>query len=141
MSYSNKILSLSLKEVEKITHACLIANGCNNDNANALTTTITSAERDGCPGHGLLRLPGYVAALRSGKVDGNASPTLERVLPSMLRVDAQNGFAPLPLSIGREHLIEAAREQGVAVMGLIRVHHFSALWFEIEQLALSLIHI
>jgi len=132
---SNDKINISLKEVEDIAQGCLVANGCNDENAKAVSTTIMAAERDGCPGHGLFRLPGYVAALKSGKVDGSASPTFERVLPSMLRVDAQNGFAPLPLSIGREHLIEAAREQGVAVMGLIRVHHFSALWFEIEHLA------
>ena len=137
MNSSNKKLSLSLKEVEQITHACLVSNGCNNENATALTTTITAAERDGCPGHGLLRLPGYVAALRSGKVDGGAAPTIEKITPSMLRVDSHNGFAPLPLSLGRKPLTNAAREQGIALMGLVRVHHFSALWFEVEQLALS----
>ena len=128
-------VNFSLKEVEDIVQVSLVANGCNEENAAAVATTIMAAERDGCPGHGLLRLPGYVAALRSGKVDGNAAPTVERIAPGLLRVDAQSGFAPLSLSIGRKPLIEAAQEQGVAVMGLVRVHHFSALWFEIEPLA------
>ena len=128
-------INISLKEVQSIAQVCLLANACNEENAGAVATTIMAAERDGCPGHGLLRLPGYVAALKSGKVDGAATPIVEKVSPGMLRIDAQCGFAPLPLSVGRKPLIEAAREQGVAVMGLVRVHHFSALWFEVEPLA------
>ena len=68
-------------------------------------------------------------------VDGNAEPIVERIAPGMVMIDAQGGFAPLALTVGRMPLIEAAREQGVAVMGLVRVHHFAALWFEVEPLA------
>jgi len=135
MSVSKNFISLSLEEIQQVAHACLVYNGCNVENAVAVAATVAAAERDGCPGHGLLRVPGYVAALKSGKVDGTASPTVKKVTPGMLRVDAFNGFAPLPLLLGREPLAEAAKEQGVAVMGLVRIHHFSALWFEVEQLA------
>ena len=65
---SNDKKNISLKEVEDIAQACLVANGCNDENAKAVSTTIMAAERDGCPGHGLFRLPGYVAALKSGKL-------------------------------------------------------------------------
>ena len=124
----------SLEDVRRLAFDCLSANGCDDANAAAVAETILAAERDGCPSHGLFRLPGYVAALRSGKVDGSAAPTVSRAAPGMIRVDAQGGFAPLALAAGRDPLIEAAREQGVAVMGLVRVHHFAALWIEVEAL-------
>ncbi len=124
----------SLDEARALARDCLLANGCDEANAEAVTETVMAAERDGCPSHGLFRLPGYVAALRSGKVDGKASPIVAEAAPGMLRVDARGGFAPLALQAGREPLIEAARRQGVAALGLVRVHHFAALWIEVESL-------
>ena len=126
---------MSLTEIEEFAASCLLANGCNEANARAVAATMTAAERDGSAGHGLFRMPGYVAALRSGKVDGAASPHVERTAPGAVRVDAHGGFAPLALEAGREPMIVAAREQGVAVLAIVRCHHFAALWVEIEPLA------
>jgi delta1-piperideine-2-carboxylate reductase len=125
----------TFSEIAQLATACLRANGCDEVNARAVAQTMTAAERDGSAGHGLFRMPGYVAALRSGKVDGKAQPTVERVAPGAVRVDAHGGFAPLALEAGREPLIEAAREQGVAMLGVVRCHHFAALWVEVEPLA------
>jgi delta1-piperideine-2-carboxylate reductase len=128
-------LRITLEEVNSLSISCLTANGCDGENARTVAATITAAEGDGCPSHGLLRLPGYVAALRSGKVDGHAVPSVERTAPGVMQVDAHGGFAPLALETGRELFIEVTREQGVAVMALIRAHHFAALWIEVEPLA------
>lgn len=127
--------TLSLEDARILATDCLAANGCNDENAQAVADTVIAAERDGCPSHGLFRLPGYVAALRSGKVNGAARPTVERPATGMVRVDGDGGFAPLALARGRQPLIDAAREQGVAAMGLVRIHHFAALWVEVEPLA------
>ncbi|MFW5679548.1 MAG: Ldh family oxidoreductase [Pseudomonadota bacterium] len=126
---------LTLAEVEDLCRRCLLANGADEANAAAVTRTVTTAERDRSVSHGLFRVPGYVASLRSGKVNGRARPCAERIAPSVVRVDGDEGFAPLALEIGREPLIEAAKEQGVAAMGLVRTYHFAALWPEVEKLA------
>ncbi len=126
---------LTLSDIESLAYDCLTANGCNEANAAAVARTITAAERDGSAGHGLVRLPGYIAALKSGKVDGHAEPSISRIAPGVLRVDANGGFAPLALEAGREPLIDVTREQGVVVMPVVRCHHFAALWVEVEPLA------
>jgi len=128
-------VKLSLNESFELANRCLLANGCNVDNAEAVAATILAAERDGCPSHGLFRLPGYVASLRSGKVDGNSSPRVERLAAGVVRVDAGGGYAPLALQIGRPALVEAAQVQGLAALALTNVHHFAALWIEVEALA------
>ena len=127
-------IDLTIVEVKALAVACLLANGCNDENAEAVAEIVTAAERDGCASHGLFRLPGYVAALRSGKVNGDASPSIERLAPGVLRIDGDGGFAPLALEQGRHPLIDATREQGVAAMSLVRIHHFAALWTEVEPL-------
>ncbi len=126
---------MSEREVQQLVEDCLTSNGCNHENAAALGRTIASAERDGSASHGLFRMPGYIASLRSGKVNGNAKPTVTRLSPSVVKVDGDHGYAPLALEKGREALIEAARENGIAAMALVNVHHFAALWVEVEPIA------
>lgn len=125
---------LALSDVHTVALNCLTANGCDNENAHAVADTVTQAERDGSAGHGLFRIPGYIAALNSGKVDGTARTTVEHVTPSMLRADGHGGFAPLALATVRDPLVDAAKTQGIAMAGMTRVHHFAALWVEIEAL-------
>ncbi len=86
---------LSLEQVSNLARQCLLANGCDSANANAVAENITAAERDGCHSHGLFRLPGYVASLRSGKVNGAADPKLEVLSPGVIRIDGDGGYAPL----------------------------------------------
>ncbi|MCT2530647.1 Ldh family oxidoreductase [SAR92 clade bacterium H921] len=128
-------LKMTEAEIQQLVADCLVANGCNQENAAALGRTIASAERDGSASHGLFRMPGYIASLRSGKVNGNAVPKVTRISPAVVKVDGDHGYAPLALEKGREALIEAARENGIAAMALVNVHHFAALWVEVEPIA------
>ena len=121
-------LTMTEAEIYQLVIDCLLANQCNRDNAEALARTISHAERDGCASHGLFRMPGYIASLRSGKVDGCATPSVERISPAVVRVDGHGGYAPLALERGRDALIAAARENGIAAMALVNLHHFAALW-------------
>ena len=71
-------VSMSLDEIFALAHGTMLANGCDDDNASALADIVTRAERDGSHSHGLFRIPGYVKALRSGKVDGKAKPVVTK---------------------------------------------------------------
>jgi len=128
-------ITMTLTEVHDLASQVLTRNGCNSDNSNAVADVITAAERDGCHSHGLMRLAGYVASLKSGKVNGNAEPVVEQLAPSVVRVDGDSGFAPLALARGRDALISAARTNGIAAMSLVDIHHFAALWAEVEPIA------
>ncbi len=109
--------------------------GCDEANAAATARTMTTAERDGSHSHGLFRMAGYVKSLKSGRVNGKALPKITIAAPSILRVDGDEGFAPLALEMMREPLIEMTRAQGIAMCGITRTHHFAALWPEVEMLA------
>ena len=56
-------VSLSLKEIYDLAKETLLANGCDEENANILSDTLMRAERDGSHSHGLFRLPAYVCLL------------------------------------------------------------------------------
>ena len=145
---------LSLDEISELAKTVFSKNGCDENNTNALARTVTTAERDGSLSHGLFRVPGYVASLKSGKVKGDAQPKIDNKLASIVTVDGDFGYAPLAIEKGLPVAVEAAKTTGVAVVRLINTFHFAALWPETEFLAenglmglactvykLSLIHI
>ena len=128
-------VKLTLEDVHALVVDTLMRNSCDEDNAGAVARVITAAERDGCHSHGLMRMAGYVATLKSGKVNGKARPTITELAPAVVQVNGHNGFAPYALQQGRPHLIKAAKTCGIAAMPLIGIHHFAALWTEVEPVA------
>ncbi len=126
---------VTLDEIKKLVTDVFLKQGCNKKNANALANTITKAEEDGSSSHGLFRVPGYVASLKSGKVNGNASPKLEKITPVILKCDADNGFASTAHEFSLPKLVDAAKTNGVAVLSIKGCYHFAALWPETEYLA------
>jgi len=99
-------VSLSLDEIYDLAKRTLLANGCDGENANILADTIMRAERDGSLSHGLFRLPAYVSALKSKKVNGKARPEIQTIAPSIIKVLGNNAVAPMVLSVGLPALID-----------------------------------
>ena len=130
-----RTISLTLNEISDLATRAFSQNGCDAANTEALVRTVVTAERDGSLSHGLFRVPGYVASLRSGKVNGKAIPRVNHRTPAIVSVHGDNGYAPLAIECGVPALILAAKNLGVAVMAITHTHHFAALWPETESLA------
>ena len=126
---------LTLDEVYDLSMKIFNAHGLSHDQATAVADTVTAAERDECRSHGLFRVPGYMATVKSGKVTPNAVPKVNDLAPGVVQVDANNGFAPLAIKVGCKPLTIKAREQGIAALGIVNCYHFAALWPEVEALA------
>lgn len=122
----------SVGQLRDLVRRVLDSNGFSPAQAGAIADTVTSAEADECRSHGLYRVPGYVAAVRSGRANGRAEPYLERPLPGIAQVDGDGGFAPLASQVGRPGLITAARTNGIGLLMIRHCHHFSALWADVE---------
>ncbi len=129
-----EMVKLTLQEVHEIATENLLRSGASADQARAVADIVTAAERDECKSHGLFRIPGFCASLKSGKVTGDAVPVVKELAPAVVHVDADNGFAPLALEVGSVPLIEKTRAQGIAALAVTNSYHFSALWPEVERL-------
>ncbi|MEP0233249.1 Ldh family oxidoreductase [Roseibium sp.] len=116
--------TISLDEARDLVFSALIANGASKENARFVTDALVLSEASGQPGHGLSRVPSYVAQLRTGKVKGTVTPTLEKVSSSLLRVDAGYGFAYPAIDLVLNTLPEMARSQGIAMAAIRHSHHF-----------------
>ena len=128
-------IQITIKKLEEITKSALKSKSVSEAQAAAITDSIVQAERDSCPSHGFFRLPGYLKSVISGKVDAKAEPSVVQIAPSVIRVDAKKGFAPLAHLIARDPAIRLARSQGICAVAIVNSHHFSALWSELEPIA------
>lgn len=126
---------LTLGEIHTLAQDALLRAGSSEEMSGTVADTVTRAERDGSLSHGLFRIPGYVASLKSGKVNGNADPKVEAVTPVMIRCDADNAYAPLAHARSLGTLVNAAKQYGIGMLSIVRSHHFAALWPETEALA------
>ena len=129
-----EFVTLDLATIEAAAQAALIAAGCDEANARATAAVLTRAEQDGCASHGLFRLPGFVAALRCGKAKGDAAPNVTRLAPGVVQIDGGRGLSALATEVARREIAELARTNGIAAAAITDVHHFSALWVDIEAL-------
>ena len=134
MSGNADTVTVPLPELRETAFAALSRAGCDRENADAVATVMAAADGDGCASHGVFRLAGYLASLKSGKVHGKTRPSVKRLAPAVVQVDGHGGFAPLAVTAAREALAPLAREQGIAAAALVNVHHFSALWVDVEPL-------
>jgi (2R)-3-sulfolactate dehydrogenase (NADP+) len=126
---------LALDEAEELATRALVASRTSAANALATARALVSAEADGQPGHGLSRVPSYAIQSRAAKVDGFATPALERISGSSVRVDGHFGFAYPATALAIESLIPMARESGIACAAIHRSHHFGQAGLHAERLA------
>lgn len=121
--------------VDLVSHIFRV-NGMSAENATVIARICAAAERDGAKSHGLFRVPGYVADLRSGWVDGRSVPVVDADRnAAVVRVDARNGYAQVALGAAREQTIDKARKTGACVIAIRDSHHFGALWADVEPFA------
>ncbi|TCO35854.1 LDH2 family malate/lactate/ureidoglycolate dehydrogenase [Kribbella steppae] len=106
------------------TEAVLRAEGVPESDAHLLADTLVTAELWGHASHGMLRLPWYVARLRSGAM---ARVTrIERVRDSgaLVVLDGANGIGQVVTDHAISLGVERAREYGVSAIGVRNSGHF-----------------
>ena len=86
---------MTLEEADALAFDCLVANGCDDDNARAAADRMIQAEADLCHSHGLFRLPWYCSAVKSGRANGRARPRVEQLAPGVVRVDGDGRISVL----------------------------------------------
>jgi delta1-piperideine-2-carboxylate reductase len=135
MTAEHAEVRVDFNELKSLLKDIFISNGTSEFTAQILAANCAGCERDGALSHGIFRMPGYLASLKTGWVDGRAEPIISTVSPSFIRIDAQNGFAQPALAAAAADIETALLRTGVAVVATRNSHHFSALWPDVEPFA------
>jgi len=128
-------MKISLSDAHTLVCDTLMRCNVSRNNAASVATALVAAEASGQGGHGFRRVPAYSAQARAGKVDGNATPQMEKPAPGVLRIDAQYGFAYPALDLMMDHLPDMVRQQGIAVASIFKSHHAGVMGLTVERLA------
>jgi (2R)-3-sulfolactate dehydrogenase (NADP+) len=104
-------------------------------NALSIAKALVAAEADGLKGHGLQRVPTYLAMAKARKADGHANPTVTRPKPALLHIDAKDGFAYPAVDLALRKLPALARKQGIAAAAIANSNHCGVAGHHVEHLA------
>ncbi len=126
---------LSPRAARKLIFKALTGAGTSEANARYFTEAILDTELSGLAGHGFYWLQYYCEHVKSGKVDGKASPKIEKLSRVSFRVDAKRGFAHPAIEKGFGKLIPAARKHGIAGMAVHNSYNAATLGFHTGYLA------
>lgn len=113
----------------------LTSSGATEENALPLAKGIIQAELDGIKSHGFHYLPIYCLHLSCNKVKGDARPKTNHKSNVALSVNADNGFAHRAISIGFKDLIPAAKENGIASLGISNSYNCGVLGYHTKKIA------
>ncbi|NTG05309.1 Ldh family oxidoreductase [Agrobacterium rhizogenes] len=135
MTYELPDLHVKFDDLKSILARIFLKHGTSALVTDILAENCAGCERDGAISHGIFRIPGYMASLDTGWVDGKAKPDISVISPSFIRIDARNGFAQPSLAAAADAIDDAIKETGIAVVATRNSHHFSALWPDVEPFA------
>ncbi|OKH87162.1 Ldh family oxidoreductase [Thalassospira sp. TSL5-1] len=126
---------LSLSDSRQLIVDVLVRNNVSAENAASVATALIAAEASGQGGHGFRRVEAYATQARSGKVDGQVTPTFSRPAPGILAIDAAHGYAYPAIDIAVAELPDMARSQGIAMATIRRSHHAGVMGLTVERFA------
>lgn len=131
------------KSYERITHAraveiatnILDKAGYSKDHAESMIENMVEAQAQECHSHGLYRLLDCTRVARAGAVNLTAEPVVIDHSASVIKVDAGGGNSLLALKRATGLLEQKAKSNGIAALAINNTFHYSALWWEVEQIA------
>ena len=116
-------MRMTVAEAEARVAGTLQAAGASAAMATGTARALVLAEAQGLGSHGLSRVAQYATHLRNGRADGQAVPRVVTRRGGALLVDAGEGLAFPACALAVDEGIAAAREHGVAFVGVTASHH------------------
>src|SRR5262245_34526570 len=112
------MVAVSWDRLASLCSAAITTAGGDQQTSTALTDAVIAAERRGNTAVGVAHLFDYLDALRGGRLNGGARPTVRRDHASVITASADDGVAQLAFRAARAQLVDAARTTGVAVLSI-----------------------
>lgn len=127
--------TIPINDLKDLITDILINHNTSRTNALQVAEALVAAEIDGQKGHGLSRVASYAAQAKSGKVMGQIKPSIAKVAPSLLIIDAHHGFAYPAINLALDSLAKLAKETGIAAAAVSNSHHCGVMGHHTEKLA------
>lgn len=112
--------------IEAFVKSLIIGGGASEESATATARALTDASMRAVDTHGVRLTPHYLRGLKGGRIKPDPTVRIERLSPSVVHVDADDGLGHLASYRGIEAGLEVARETGLAAVAVGRSTHHGA---------------
>ena len=128
--------TVSERDLHDVVRRVLEGAGASAENAARMADALVSANMRGVDTHGVFHLKGYVQAVQDGKLDATASPCIVRETPNTALVDGNRTFGHVAAKFATDVAVRKAKENDIAVVGLVRSEHIGRLgeYVSLQQL-------
>jgi (2R)-3-sulfolactate dehydrogenase (NADP+) len=127
--------TISIKELNALATRALMQAGASEANARATADGLLYADSQGTASHGVSRVPQYCGHMKSGRIDGSATPQVSKAHGATAIIDARDGLAFAAGNFAIEHAIATAKKQGLAFVAVTNSYHFGAAIYYLEAVA------
>ena len=128
-------IMVSGEELARFISDALKASGASAADAAEVAEGLIWANLRGVDGHGVSRLPSYLAMIKRGDVDLNAQPRLVRESAATFELDSGGGFGPVAMMKALAIALEGRKKTGCC-FGLVRdTTHTGAVGRYVQWLA------
>jgi (2R)-3-sulfolactate dehydrogenase (NADP+) len=128
-------MRLSLAQARSLCEDAAVRMGANQATAHAIAVAAVDAQAAGQANVGLAHFLDYLAALRDGRIDGQAVARLSFPSPCVIASDAGGGAAQTGFLEAFDQLVAVARAQGLALFLQHNAYTCGALGWFAERLA------
>lgn len=127
--------NVPVPELRQFAAALIGAVGTPPDLAAAVSDSLLDANLTGHDSHGVLRLPGYIAAAQAGDVRVAARPAVTHLDRATARIDGAWGWGQPAMWLATDAVRDRAREHGIGCTVVNRSFHIGRVAPYVEQLA------
>ncbi|HET7768282.1 MAG TPA: Ldh family oxidoreductase [Chloroflexota bacterium] len=127
--------NVSVADLTARATSLLRSAGAPDDIAAATAAAIVGADVVGHESHGVAQLPGYLTAVREGRIVPDARPTVMRETETTALLDAQKGFGHYSATVAIDAAIERARAHHLGAISLANANHIGRLGHYVERAA------
>ena len=120
---TTEIKRFSAKVILRFIHKVFMAAGMPEEESRIVSELMTEADINGCDGHGIFRLPGYIRRIREGGINLKPNIRIERQKSGMALVDGDNAQGHLVMRFCTELAMKKAKDSGVAWVGVHDSNH------------------
>ena len=119
-------MNFALDRLQRFISEVLEAVGVLPKHAEVTALRLLEADMRGRTGHGLIRVPQYVARIEAGGINLRPQITRRRESPVSALIDGDNGLGQVVMSEATETAISKAKESGMAWVGTVNSNHAGA---------------
>ena len=116
-----------VQELQAMATKILLAAGADERNATRVADGLVLSDLSGVATHGVHHLPNYVSDIRDSYIVPTAWPEIISETPTSALVTGNWGFGFAAAKYAMEIAIQKAKEQSVAVVGIVQVTHIGRL--------------